>query len=79
MTSSVAQEELAKEDQSRPEITKIGDYRYRLAGMTFDSQTREVFIPVAVNMREGGPIEYILVHENGKVHESIVIVLVSTA
>lgn len=71
VTSSVAQEELAKEDQSRPEITKIGDYRYRLAGMTFDSQTREVFIPVTVNMREGGPIEYILVHENGKVHESI--------
>lgn len=65
------QDEVPLEESNRPEITKIGEHRYRLAGMVFDSRTREILIPVTVNMREGGPIEYILVHENGKVHESI--------
>ncbi len=52
-------------------IKKIGENRYRLGEIQFDAKTREVTLPVTVNMREGGPIEYLLVHENGKVHESI--------
>lgn len=52
-------------------IKKIGENRYRLGEIQFDAKTREVSLPVTVNMREGGPIEYLLVHENGKVHESI--------
>ncbi|MEM9017792.1 MAG: YdjY domain-containing protein [Verrucomicrobiota bacterium] len=59
----------AKEGQ--PVVTKIGNHRYRLGEILIDSKAREIRIPVVVNMREGGPIEYILVHENGKVHESI--------
>lgn len=39
--------------------------------MTFDAGSGEISIPVTVNLRKGGPIEYLLVHENGKVHESI--------
>lgn len=67
----MGEETPAPDESSRPEVVKIGEHRYRLAGIEFDAATREVFIPVTVNMREGGPIEYILVHENGKVHESI--------
>jgi hypothetical protein len=38
--------------------------------VTFDSKTREITIPAAVNMREGA-VEYLLVHRSGKVHESV--------
>ncbi len=52
-------------------VTKIGEHRYRLGEITFDSKDREIRIPAVVNMREGGPIEYLLVHENGAVHEAL--------
>ncbi|MDF1753822.1 MAG: YdjY domain-containing protein [Verrucomicrobiales bacterium] len=55
----------------KPSVKKIGDTTYRLGLVEFDAKTREISIPVVVNQREGGPIEYILVHENGKTHESI--------
>ncbi len=55
----------------QPKVKKIGENRYRLGLVEFDAKTREISIPATVNMREGGPIEYLLVHENGKVHESI--------
>lgn len=55
----------------RPAVTKIGETRYRLGEIEFDAKSREIFLPVTVNMREGGPIEYVLVHENGKTHESV--------
>jgi hypothetical protein len=64
-----AQEKPAVSPQ--PEVKKIGETRYRIGGIEFDAKTREVRFPVTVNMREGGPIEYVLVHEHGKVHESI--------
>jgi hypothetical protein len=60
-----------KEVAPQPKVKKIGENRYRLGLVEFDAKTREVSIPAVVNMREGGPIEYLLVHENGKVHESI--------
>lgn len=58
-------------------VKKIGKNRYRLGGIEFDSRTREVTFPVVVNLREGGPLEYVLVHEKGKVHESIFTTAVS--
>ncbi|MEX2578458.1 MAG: YdjY domain-containing protein [Verrucomicrobiales bacterium] len=61
-------EETAPEE---PAVAKIGEHRYRLGEIEFDAESREVFVPVTVNMREGGPIEYVLVHENGKIHEAI--------
>lgn len=60
-----------KEAAPQPKVKKVGENRYRLGLVEFDAKTREISIPAVVNMREGGPIEYILVHENGKVHESI--------
>ena len=52
-------------------VTKIGEHQYRLGEITFDAKTREVRLPTVMNMREGGPIEYLLVHENGAVHEAL--------
>ncbi|MEM1443046.1 MAG: YdjY domain-containing protein, partial [Verrucomicrobiota bacterium] len=65
------------EDSKRAAVTQIGDYRYRIGEIEIDAKTREISFPVVVNMREGGPIEYILVHEHGKVHESILTTSIS--
>ncbi len=67
------------EELPLPEVSvkKVGDHRYRLGAIEFDAKTREIRFPVVVNMREGGPIEYLLVHEQGKVHESILTTAIS--
>ena len=70
-------EAAAEQGQEGPVVTKIGDHEYRLGDIRLDSKTRKITLPVVVNMREGGPIEYILVHENGKVHESILTTTIS--
>ena len=62
------------EDQKKTEkslVKKIGPHTYRVGLVEIDAKTREISIPVIVNQREGGPIEYILVTETGKVHEAI--------
>lgn len=51
-------------------IQKIEGTRYKLGVMEFDQKTRAISIPAKVNMREG-LLEYVLVHESGKVHESL--------
>ena len=74
LLSLVAQEEPpapAEPAPERPVVTKVGENLYRMGEIEIDSRTRELRIPVTVNMREGGPIEYVLVHENGKVHEAV--------
>ncbi len=68
---------LAEDESVKPAVEKIGESRYRLGKIEFDAATREVSIPVTVNMREGGPLEYVLVHETGKVHESVFVTEVS--
>ena len=63
--------EQKEEKKKVPAVKKIGETRYRLGELEFDAKTREIFVPATVNMKEGGPVEYVLVHESGKVHESI--------
>lgn len=58
-------------EEPDPLVKKVGATTYRIEEVTFDAKTGEVSIPVTVNLREGGPVEYLLVHENGKIHESI--------
>ncbi len=60
-----------KAEEKRPLVTKVGEHSYRLGEIEFDAKQKEIKFPVTVNMREGGPIEYVLVHESGKVHEAI--------
>ena len=64
-------------ERERPAVTKIGKNLYRLGEIEIDAEARTITFPVVVNMREGGPIEYILVHEHGKVHESILTTSIS--
>lgn len=67
----------ANDDAPEAVVTKIGEHRYALGELRFDAKTREIEIPVTVNMREGGPMEYLLVHEHGKVHESVFVTTAS--
>ena len=57
-------------NEKKAPITKTGDNTYEMGGIQFNSATREIRIPTKVNMTEG-VIEYALVTENGKTHESL--------
>ena len=51
-------------------IKQTGPGLYELGEVKFNSSTREVRVPTVVNMRDGA-IEFALVHESGKTHESL--------
>ncbi|RYD33330.1 MAG: hypothetical protein EOP86_13640, partial [Verrucomicrobiaceae bacterium] len=57
-------------------IKKLDGNQYELNGILFDKKTRVITIPAKVNMNEG-LLEYALVHEAGKVHESLLSTAVS--
>ncbi len=67
--ASTAESPVSGKPETR--VTKTGEHSYRLGKISFDAKAREIRMPAVVNFREGGPVEYLLVHENGKVHESI--------
>lgn len=54
----------------KPKVEKIDATRFRVGKIEFNSSTREIRIPAKVNMASG-LIEFLLVHENGKIHESL--------
>lgn len=72
--SPVEPEALPAPDQSvepaKPEVEQIDETRYRIGKVTLDKKTREIRFPAKVNMTEG-VLEYLVVHQNGKVHESL--------
>ena len=51
-------------------VRQLAPNRYELGCIHFDSKSRTITIPVKVNMREQ-VVEYALVSEGGKLHESI--------
>ncbi len=53
-----------------PEIKKLDDGRYEFDGIIIDKTGRKIEFPMIANQSEG-LIEYALVHENGKIHESL--------
>lgn len=53
-----------------PIVEKTGETGYRVGLVTFDQKTREIRFPAEVNMAEG-LLEFLIVHRNGKVHESL--------
>jgi hypothetical protein len=57
-------------EPAKPMVIDLGEGRFAVGAVSFDSKTREITIPAAVNMREGA-VEYLLVHRRGKVHESV--------
>lgn len=72
VTDSGAKKEEEKAPPKDPKemIKKIEGTRFQLGVMEFDQKTRELRIPCKLNMREG-LMEYVLVHESGKAHESL--------
>lgn len=59
------------QETPKPSVKKIGPTTFRVGLIEFDAKSKVISVPVVVNQREGGPIEYILVSEKGKTHESI--------
>ncbi|MES2996558.1 MAG: YdjY domain-containing protein [Verrucomicrobiota bacterium] len=51
-------------------VEQVDTARFRIGAVVFDKSTREIRIPAVVNMTEG-LLEFVLVHEKGKVHESL--------
>jgi hypothetical protein len=56
----------------KPMVVDLGQGRFSVGTVILDKTTREIQIPASVNMREG-PVEYVLVSDNGKIHESVFI------
>lgn len=56
----------------KPQIVKLADGRMKYGDIEFDPKTRQVRIPCSVNMNDG-LLEFAVVHENGKIHESLLI------
>lgn len=54
----------------RPSVKQTGPDQYEVGGIKFNGATREISVPVVINYKQL-PIEYMLVHETGKVHESV--------
>lgn len=67
-TGSKVAADLAEAAKNR--IKKIGPNEYELGPIKINSAKREVRVPTLVNMTEG-ILEYALVHEHGKTHESL--------
>lgn len=60
----------------KPSVKQLDGDRFQVGEVTFDKKTREIRFPAKVNMTEG-QLEYLVVHENGKVHESLLSTTIS--
>ena len=60
----------AEEANTYPEISEIGLGRYQFGDILIDQNNREFLFPGICN-QISGLVEYALVHEDGKVHESL--------
>jgi hypothetical protein len=60
----------AEEAHTYPEISEIGLGRYQFGDILIDQNNREFLFPGICN-QISGLVEYALVHEDGKVHESL--------
>jgi len=57
-------------DSIRAQIETLPSGQLRFREITFEPTTRTIRFPATINMKEG-LLEYALVHENGKIHESL--------
>jgi hypothetical protein len=57
-------------EEKKPAIEQLDATRYKLGTITFDKLSREIRFPATVNMTEG-LLEFLIVHERGKIHESL--------
>ena len=54
----------------RPKVEQLDATRYRIGEVIIDKKTREIRFPAVINLREG-LLEYLIVHTQGKIHESL--------
>lgn len=54
----------------KPAIEHLDDGRLKIGEVVFDPKTREIRFPAEVNMTEG-LLEFLIVHRDGKIHESL--------
>ncbi len=59
-----------------PKIESLSNGDYKLSEITFSAKTREIRVPCQINMIEG-LIEFAVVQEQGKTHESLLVTKVS--
>jgi hypothetical protein len=57
-------------ESTSPSVKKLDATRYQIGEVIFDQKFREIRFPAKVNMTEG-LLEFLVVHQNGKVHESL--------
>lgn len=55
---------------TKASVKKIGENLYQLGAITFNGKTLEIRFPVTMNL-EKGLLEYVLVTDEGKIHESL--------
>jgi len=55
---------------SQPAFVRLDENRFKVGEVEFNKQSRIVSFPAVFNQREG-LLEYVLVHDKGKVHESL--------
>ncbi|MEO5915785.1 MAG: YdjY domain-containing protein [Luteolibacter sp.] len=60
----------------KPSVKQLDETNFQIGEVTFDKKSREIRFPTKVNMIEG-QLEYLIVHENGKVHESLLSTTIS--
>ena len=60
----------AVESSVKASVKQIDATRFQIGKITFDKKSREIRFPAVVNMTAGA-LEYLIVHENGKLHESL--------
>ena len=61
---------VAADETAKPSVSKLDQTRYQIGEVIFDEKTREIRFPTKVNMTDG-LLEFLIVHQNGKVHESL--------
>lgn len=62
--------------EAQQRLKKLSATEYDLDGIRIRADTREVRIPAKVELKQA-PLEYMLVHETGKTHESVLTTAVS--
>lgn len=59
-------------ESAKPAVVRVDAHTMRIGEITFRPESREIRIPTRVNMT-AGLLEFVLVHVNGKVHESLLV------
>jgi hypothetical protein len=60
----------------KPAVKDLGDGKFSMGEITFNQKDRSISFPARVNMIDG-LLEYAIVHQSGKIHESLLVTDIS--